>query len=209
MNGVLDGQVRVALTPAGPDRSSLLAQLEPPAGADAAPLLAQLTAAAPYRGPRVVDEHLSVDLAGPGSREPADVLHGGPRFAGCEAELLTAHPGCLVVAVRQPDGAVRTRLAGTSLCWLPGPGDRPVPAALLGSLLHTWLVAGLAPGALHSVALLTPGGALRMNAQSGAEAGSDAGAGAGSGAGAGAGGASRRRSSFAVRRWTSGAPSAW
>ncbi|MFF7637827.1 hypothetical protein ACFZB9_32475 [Kitasatospora sp. NPDC008050] len=199
MNGLMDGQVRVALAAAGPDRSGLLAQLEPPAGADAAPLLAQLTGAAPYRGPGVVDEHLSVDLAGPGGQEVADVLHGGPGFAGCEAELLAAHPGCLVVAVGRTDGSVRTRLAGADLCWRPLLHERPLPAALLGSLLHAWLVAGLAPAALHSVALLVPGGALRLTAQSGSGAGS----------GAGSGTAARRRSSFAVRRWTSGAPSSW
>ncbi|WP_329562874.1 hypothetical protein [Kitasatospora sp. NBC_01266] len=160
----MSDRVRVALTP---DPGGLLAQLEPAGAADAAPLLAQLTGGPPHRGPGVVDEHLSADLAGPSARLPlADVLYGGPRFVGREAELLDRYPGCLVVATGWADGALRTQVrTGALVAWLPGLGGRGVPAGMLGSLLHAWLVTGAPAGALGSVALLVPGGAFRVDAQ--------------------------------------------
>ncbi|MFF4383273.1 hypothetical protein [Kitasatospora sp. NPDC001547] len=111
-------------------------------------------------GPGFVDEHLVLDLTGPGGlrwRRHADVLHLGPiPAAGAHvrlADLLSAHPGCAVATAEHRPGALLV-LARTG-AWLVlrarGPAGGPLPPSALGSLAHAWLAAGRALGELDRI----------------------------------------------------------
>lgn len=122
-------------------RHGLLAAARPSAAGEARP------------GPGFVDEHLVLDLTGPGGfrwHRQADVLHLGPvpaedahaRLAG----LLSAHPGCAVATAEHRPGAVLVLARSGARLTLRtcGPTGEPVPPPALGSLAHAWLAAGRA-----------------------------------------------------------------
>jgi hypothetical protein len=153
-------RVRLAATGAA---GSFLALVAGPAARDAAPRLLELTGA-PRPGLRHTDLHLAVDLDRPALRQlrtVADVLYGTPPRPLLRTAAATAHrqPGCLVLALRAGPDRLLTRTVDRPLRWrTSGP---PLPADLLGSVLHCWLGAGLRAEELYSVVLPAdrPGGA--------------------------------------------------
>ncbi|MFE6282694.1 hypothetical protein [Streptomyces sp. NPDC057877] len=117
------------------------------------------------------DVHLWADAdarGAPDLREQADVLVSrvplpGPAAHRRVRELLSRHPGCLAVAVPGPGTGcavgVRDAARGVRCAGLGRQSEAgvPVPARVVASVVHAWVVAGGSVGALSAIAALPPG----------------------------------------------------
>ncbi|MER6144735.1 hypothetical protein ABT174_32675 [Streptomyces sparsogenes] len=110
-------------------------------------------------GNPLADGHLRVDLGGATEATTltcADVLYGGvgdPRHA---ARVLRRYPGCLLATARDADGegrCVALARGGGAPVAVTAAGGPPISGrehALIASVLHAWLEAGLPLTALAS-----------------------------------------------------------
>ncbi|GAA2353098.1 hypothetical protein [Streptomyces cuspidosporus] len=108
------------------------------------------------------DGHLRADLGGAADATTltcADVLYGSVGDPGHAARVLRRYPGCLLTTVRDADGAdgggrcVALARGGGVPVAVTAAGGPPISGrehALIASVLHAWLEAGLPLSALAS-----------------------------------------------------------